>query len=136
MYIFNLPLSRSEQSYGEVEMHSVQEQKFPFSVNPLETEVQKKIDDTFQDHSNLVQIGPEKCLMPGGYSKFADTIWNFEVRPSDVFICTFPRSGTTWTQEMIWLICNDLDYESALKTALWKRFDWMEFVVSSGAMKN
>lgn len=109
-------------------MQSDEEVKFPFIIKPLESEVQRKVDEKFQGQPRMVKIGPSKWLMPGCFSEFADTIWNFEVRPSDVFICTFPRSGATWTQEMIWLICNDLDYETASKVALSKRFIFLEFV--------
>ncbi|KAF5292702.1 hypothetical protein FQR65_LT11170 [Abscondita terminalis] len=36
-----------------------------------------------------------------------------QVKNSDVFLVGHPKSGTTWAQEMIWLIVNDLDYEGA-----------------------
>ncbi|KAF5307588.1 hypothetical protein FQR65_LT18387 [Abscondita terminalis] len=36
-----------------------------------------------------------------------------QVRDSDIFLLGYPKSGTTWAQEMIWLIANDLDYEGA-----------------------
>lgn len=35
--------------------------------------------------------------------------------------------GTTWTQEMVWLIANDLDYEGA-KSLLINRFPFIEYV--------
>ncbi|KAF5277393.1 hypothetical protein FQA39_LY06206 [Lamprigera yunnana] len=37
----------------------------------------------------------------------------FNVRDSDIFLLGYPKSGTTWSQEMIWLIVNDLNYEGA-----------------------
>ncbi|KAF5307586.1 hypothetical protein FQR65_LT18385 [Abscondita terminalis] len=36
-----------------------------------------------------------------------------QIRDSDVFLLGYPKSGTTWAQEMIWLILNDLDYKGA-----------------------
>ncbi|KAF5302062.1 hypothetical protein FQR65_LT08612 [Abscondita terminalis] len=36
-----------------------------------------------------------------------------EVRNSDVFLMGHNKSGTTWAQEMIWLIVNDLNFEGA-----------------------
>lgn len=38
---------------------------------------------------------------------------NFEIDDSDIWICGFPKSGTTWISEISWLIANDLDYEKA-----------------------
>ncbi|KAJ7391650.1 hypothetical protein OS493_017347 [Desmophyllum pertusum] len=38
---------------------------------------------------------------------FKDFLENFETRQDDVFIIGFPRSGTTWLQEITWQIFND-----------------------------
>lgn len=103
---------------------------FPYEIKNLSSEIQKKITKHFVTQADkLVLIGPEKWLMPEKFRKFADEIYNFKARPTDVFISTFPRSGTTWTQEMIWLICNDLDYEKASKISLSKRFPFLEYVI-------
>ena len=40
-------------------------------------------------------------------------IRSFEIYPDDVFIVTQPKCGTTWMQELAWLIANDLDLEGA-----------------------
>ncbi|KAF5302065.1 hypothetical protein FQR65_LT08615 [Abscondita terminalis] len=37
----------------------------------------------------------------------------FDIKNSDVFLIGYMKSGTTWAQEMIWLIVNNLDYEGA-----------------------
>lgn len=75
----------------------------------------------------FVQVEPERFVLFTGYKKFSDIIYNFQARSDDVFVCTHPRSGTTWTQEMVWLICNDLDYETARGEVLNKRFPYLEY---------
>ncbi|XP_045532588.1 luciferin sulfotransferase-like [Pieris brassicae] len=50
-----------------------------------------------------------------------------EIRPSDVFVVTYARSGTTWTQELVWLVANDLDYDTAKSVYLTERFPFLEF---------
>jgi hypothetical protein len=104
-------------------------QYFPFEIQKIDGEFHDKFVRDFKAQPNgVLEVGPEKWILPQNYGDYAATIFNFEVRPDDVFITTFPRSGTTWTQEMIWLICNDLDYETAMKVQLNKRFPFMELV--------
>lgn len=76
--------------------------------------------------SGYVQVGAENWILPYKFKHHANNIYNFEARSDDVWICTYPRSGTTWTQEMIWLICNDLDYETAKRITLNERFPFFE----------
>ncbi|EAU77799.2 AGAP012647-PA [Anopheles gambiae str. PEST] len=47
------------------------------------------------------------------YRNYAEQVRDFRVYEDDVWIVTFPKSGTTWTEEMVWLINHDLDYETA-----------------------
>lgn len=100
---------------------------FPYSIRNIKGMVHNKLVSDFQGQPNgVIQVGPEKWLLQSGYEKFAEKIYNFEARPDDVWICTLPRSGTTWTQEMIWLLCNDLDYETASKNMVNDRFPYLE----------
>ena len=41
------------------------------------------------------------------YPKFLKKIENFEIRADDLWLCTYPKSGTTWTEEILSLIYND-----------------------------
>ncbi|XP_063541555.1 sulfotransferase 1C3-like [Cydia strobilella] len=50
-----------------------------------------------------------------------------EVRPDDVWLVTYPRSGTTMTCEILWLMMNNLDYEKAAKTHMFHRRHFLEF---------
>ena len=69
---------------------------------------------------NSLKDDPSKfCVMPktfidNGFEK----IKNMEVFEDDIWIVTFPKCGTTWVQEMIWMIGNDLDYETSMKVKL------------------
>ena len=102
--------------------------EFPYEITRVDEETQARVTKDFtRQPENFVQIGVEKWFMPEKFKDYASEIYNFEVRPSVVFICTLPRSGTTWSQEMIWLICNDLDYETAGKVSLKKRFPFIEY---------
>ncbi|XP_065082225.1 sulfotransferase 1 family member D1-like [Ochlerotatus camptorhynchus] len=69
---------------------------------------------------------PEPCCLNKRYREVDQRIKYMEVKPDDVWVVTYPKSGTTWCQEMIWLICNDLDYETAGSIKLYNRFPFME----------
>ncbi|KAF6199914.1 hypothetical protein GE061_006212 [Apolygus lucorum] len=75
-----------------------------------------------------VKIEPSGLIMPKEFVPYLDRIKNFEVRPDDTWVISFPKCGTTWTQEMVWLLCNDLDYEASNNKLLLQRFPFLEAV--------
>lgn len=60
------------------------------------------------------------------YEKYSQQIYNLKITKDDIWIVTIPRSGTTLTEELVWLICNNLDYETALKIPLVERVPFLE----------
>lgn len=71
-------------------------------------------------------MGPKKYIFPGTFKKHAEHFYNFKARADDIWIATYPRSGTTWTQELTWMIANDLDYDGAQRDFLTKRSPFFE----------
>ncbi|GAB0097109.1 hypothetical protein DMENIID0001_127080 [Sergentomyia squamirostris] len=65
-------------------------------------------------------------FLPSVYKRYMQRVENFEVRPDDVWVVTFPKCGTTWTQEMVWQICNNLDYAKGRAIGLNTRFPFLE----------
>lgn len=55
-----------------------------------------------------------------------DFFHNFPVREDDVWIITNDRCGTTWTQEMTWLILNNLEFHKAKTIELELRSPFLE----------
>ena len=49
-----------------------------------------------------------------------------QARSEDVWVVSYPKCGTTWTQEMVWQIANNVDMERG-KALLTSRFPFLEF---------
>jgi len=61
--------------------------------------------------NDLIKYQPGNVVVPRTFLPLADRIYNFELREDDIWIVTYPKCGTTWTQEMLWMIVNDVDQE-------------------------
>ncbi|KAG5678813.1 hypothetical protein PVAND_008447 [Polypedilum vanderplanki] len=60
------------------------------------------------------------CVLIKNYLNIAKKIKNLKIYKDDVWVISFPKSGTTWTQEMVWLLNNNLDYEQSKKSILFR----------------
>ncbi|XP_017568759.1 amine sulfotransferase-like [Pygocentrus nattereri] len=56
-----------------------------------------------------------------------DSLPNFEIRDSDVFLVTYPKSGTIWTQNIIMLICGSDSTDEAEFPNNLVKMPWLEF---------
>ncbi|XP_046982108.1 luciferin sulfotransferase-like [Schistocerca americana] len=74
----------------------------------------------------FVVTRPGGLVMPAEFLLDAQRVHDFPVRQDDVWLVTFPKSGTTWTQELVWLLMNDLDFETAKEMCVTKRFPYLE----------
>ena len=66
----------------------------------------------------LVRLEPTVNLLPD--------ISKMKARKKDIWVLSFPKSGTTWTQEMIWQIANKVDLVNG-ELDLQQRFPFLEF---------
>ncbi|XP_017782119.1 PREDICTED: sulfotransferase family cytosolic 1B member 1-like [Nicrophorus vespilloides] len=69
--------------------------------------------------------------LPESFSKYQKEIEDLEVYDDDVWVTSFPKSGTTWTEELVWCVANDLDFEAA-KVDVDERFPFVEFCMYFG----
>ncbi|XP_063822173.1 sulfotransferase 1B1-like [Ostrinia nubilalis] len=108
--------------------HGTSSSDFPYVINDVEpeefAELQKTFNTAFTD--GYVRVGPKGYFLKSGYRKEAAKIYNMSLRPDDVWVVTFPKSGTTWVQEMVWMVANDFDYETSKAVLLVNRFPFLE----------
>ncbi|XP_059607352.1 luciferin sulfotransferase-like [Phlebotomus argentipes] len=68
----------------------------------------------------------QPCVLFPTFGQIYPEIQSLKGRPSDIWVVSFPKCGTSWTQEMVWLLDNDLDFETARSTLLTDRFPYLE----------
>lgn len=70
-------------------------------------------------------------LQPTDTCDIWDQIWNFQAKPDDLLISTYPKAGTTWTQEIVDLIQNEGDVDRSHRAPTHVRFPFIEWIVPS-----
>jgi len=85
----------------------------------------------FEEHQSgyaegFVRFMPSEQVLPKCYARVAKDIASVSVREDDVWISSFPKCGTTWTQEMVWNIVNSLDLDTAKSISLEERVPYLE----------
>ncbi|XP_075973909.1 sulfotransferase 1B1-like [Anticarsia gemmatalis] len=101
--------------------------ELPYEITNVTAEEEKIIRKCLLGYTKpFVRCGKTGYVMPGAFRKHAEEIYNMQVRPDDIWVITFPRSGTTWIQELVWLVENNLDFKTAKSKPLYKRFPMFE----------
>ncbi|XP_011883398.1 PREDICTED: sulfotransferase family cytosolic 1B member 1-like [Vollenhovia emeryi] len=77
----------------------------------------------------FVKVGQKEWFLPYKYVEKGGKIYNFKIRPDDTWVITHPRSGTTMTQELVWLIANDMNFEEARRRYLRDRVPFIDFEI-------
>lgn len=97
---------------------------------PLETEDMNRIYRNFPTFTDgASRLYPGRWLLLTGFKDVADRIYNFKIRESDVVVATFPKSGTTWSQEVVWSMLHDPDLKDVPRSPLMDRPPYLEMEV-------
>ncbi|XP_046959909.1 sulfotransferase 1 family member D1-like isoform X1 [Vanessa cardui] len=101
---------------------------FPYEIKNVTEEEDKLVKKYYKDYVRpFIRVGPHGYFWMAGFGDHAADIYNLEVRPDDIWVVSFSRSGTTWLQELVWLIANNLNYDGAATTPLTKRYAFIEY---------
>ncbi|KAL4714529.1 hypothetical protein ACJJTC_006575 [Scirpophaga incertulas] len=109
-------------------------QNTPIEYKDVKPEETEEILKYFQANTQegFVRVGPKGYLYLKGYLQLAENVYNLALRPDDVWVITFPKSGTTVMQELVWMVANGCDYKKSKEIPLINRFSFLE----SGIFRN
>uniref|UniRef100_A0A1L8E4W8 Putative estrogen sulfotransferase-like protein n=1 Tax=Nyssomyia neivai TaxID=330878 RepID=A0A1L8E4W8_9DIPT len=70
--------------------------------------------------------GNRPFFLPARHKSSMELIEKFSVRPNDTWVISYPKTGSTWTQEMVWQIANNLNFSKARNISIHDRFPFFE----------
>ncbi|XP_058523241.1 sulfotransferase 1E1 [Ochotona princeps] len=75
-------------------------------------------------YKNLDEV--QGILMYKDFVKYWNDVETVQARPDDVVIVTYPRSGTTWVSEIVYMIYKEGDVEKCKEDAIFNRIPFLE----------
>lgn len=99
------------------------------SVEPMEGAEAEEYQKYWKGYTNgMVRLQPGGTLLTAPITKYHDRLWNLEVKPSDVFIMTYAKCGTTWMQEIVWTMRHNPTFDHPMaNTPVNMRVPFVEF---------
>ena len=111
---------------------------YPIKWKPVQGEEEReklfKPQNPLGFSGELNQIEWNGIRVPAKFLKFAERLYNMEVRPDDIWIVTFKKCGTTWTQEIMWHMMNGVDETKSKEEPLEKRSPFLEYAMLNPGM--
>lgn len=78
-----------------------------------------ELSKLFTGRDKISKVAPDGWTYPSAIEKYTEDFAAFEFDETDVSVLTFPKSGTTWAQEIIWNMRNNSNLDNpAAATAL------------------
>ncbi|KAH8318852.1 hypothetical protein KR074_007882 [Drosophila pseudoananassae] len=79
----------------------------------LEADIVRRTNAVFPAQNCFVEVLPDHLIIPRKYVELGESIRSLPVYEDDVWMVSYPRTGSTWAQEMVWLLGHNLDYVAA-----------------------
>ena len=102
-------------------------------TEPFSVEENARLGQLFDSFGNygqqFVRTIPGNYVFPAGYENYKDRLKNWEIQEGDIYVLAYPKNGTTWTQELVWCVQNNCDFDAAKATILDSRVPFLEFPI-------
>lgn len=107
-----------------------------FQYTSVSDEVQRR--QRVRDHPNYVKVlyndpdpilkdySPTPCFVTEKYRNFDQAIKNFPVRDDDIYVISYPKTGTTLMSELVTVMRSGMDFEKLEETSLMMRSPYLE----------
>jgi len=79
----------------------------------LDADIVRRTNAIFPAQDCFVEVMPDQLIIPRKYVELGESIRQLPIYEDDVWMVSYPRTGSTWAQEMVWLLGHQLDYEAA-----------------------
>jgi len=83
------------------------------SFKELDENILKRSNALFPKKNCFIEVLPGNFVLPRKFSDIYEEIRELKVFEDDIWLVSYPRTGSTWAQEMIWLLGHNLDFEAA-----------------------
>uniref|UniRef100_A0A1A9W5Q1 Sulfotransferase domain-containing protein n=1 Tax=Glossina brevipalpis TaxID=37001 RepID=A0A1A9W5Q1_9MUSC len=67
----------------------------------LDKDIAERIDAMFPKKNCFISVSPGNVILPRQFMNIGESIRNLKTYPDDVWLVSYPRTGSTWAQEMI-----------------------------------
>ncbi|XP_048373593.1 sulfotransferase 1C2-like [Sphaerodactylus townsendi] len=81
-------------------------------------------DPDWIERSKLVEV--EGVTLVSGTAENWSRLWAFAARPDDLLICTYPKAGTTWIQEIVDMVQHGGDPQKCARAPMQKRMPFID----------
>ncbi|NXX82080.1 ST3A1 sulfotransferase, partial [Urocolius indicus] len=92
----------------------------------------------YKDNRSIMEPSKEYVFEYKGFyfgqlttPEYIASLEDFEINDSDIFLATYPKSGTVWTQNILSLILHEGHRNGTENTNIIERVPWLEYKISN-----
>ncbi|XP_076651407.1 sulfotransferase 2 [Halictus rubicundus] len=93
-------------------------EKQQITLSTIDGDIGAKLDKIFGAKPSFFRVQPGNCVLPPHFAFYGSRIRDMEVYEDDVWMVSYPRTGSHWAQEMVWCIGNNFDYQKSETTII------------------